>query len=235
MQPRQVFCDALVFLRRNNPTWESVYQQIVKWFPTFQRSPRTLRRWYHKYLHPTENAQLQTPGPKLNKQLMNNLEQLLRSSPSTSQREASKVLDTSARTIARYIKHHIHFVRRARRRIPYKLTEQQKHKRVLYARILLSILDVSKEIDYANLVTGDESYFLYDYEPHWWYVPEGERPPPQVHSTIGISKLMLTVFLWGGGLALLKDTPQGLRMNSDPSVRIHFIRFSIGGKKHCNK
>ena len=87
---------------------------------------------------------------------------------------------------------------------------------------MLAILDISKEVGYKNIITGDESYFLYDYQPHWWFVPEGERPPPQLHTTIGVSKIMLTVFLWGGGLAYINDTPKGMRVGS-----VEFMRDTL--------
>ena len=200
------------------PCWLTVLSDIRSRFPTFNRSIKTLQRWYKRYRKEVNSAaQELTTGRKVNSELKETIREhiLQPEGKARSYRSTASTFHIPRSTARLYIKHHIGFIRKMKQNIPYALSIEQKKLRVYYSTIMMKILEVSKEVDYKNIITGDESYFVYDYEPNWAYLPPETPPPPRVKSHIHSKKLMLTIFLWGGGLCLLADIPEHSTMTSD--------------------
>ena len=74
---------------------------------------------------------------------------------------------------------------------------------------LFSILTKSKHYGYRNIITGDQSWFIYNYAPNGAWVLESDDPPIYEKSHILIEKMMITVF-WGVyGTYIIDDLPEG--------------------------
>ena len=201
-----------------SPCWDTVLRDIRARFPSFNRSIKTLQRWYNRYRKEVNSAAEElTTGRKVNNELKENIrEHILQPDGKARSYKSTACTFHIPRSTARlYIKQHIGFVRKMKQDIPYPLSVDQKKLRVYYSTIMMKILEISKEVNYKNIITGDESYFVYDYEPNWVYLPPKTPPPHRVKSHIHSKKLMLTIFLWGGGLCLLYDIPEHSTMTSD--------------------
>jgi hypothetical protein len=75
------------------------------------------------------------------------------------------------------------------------LTDELRPKRVELARQLLELLEDQRIVKFADIVTGDESWFL-EHDDHggMWCV-SADEVPPRLRRTTAASKTMLTVFL----------------------------------------
>ena len=211
-----------------SPCWETVLSDIRTHFSTFNRSVKTLQRWYNKYRNQVKpEAQALSIGRKCTPGLKEKIREhiLHHSGKARSYRTTASAFHIPLSTARVYIKRHIGFIRKIKPNIPYSLSDYQKKLRVYYCTVMMAILEVCREVEYKNIITGDESYFVYDYEPNWIYLPPETPPPPRVKSQIHSNKLMLTIFLWGGGLCLLSDIPQNTTMTS--SVYIDSILTPI--------
>ena len=198
-----------------SPSWDSILQEIQKHFPTFNRSIKTLQRWYRRQLQGKEMKELKR-GRRIDGELKDKIKDYMleQTRRTHSCRTAASTFQIPLSTARLYIKNHIGFQRKMRPTIPYHLTQDQKKVRVCYCRIMRKILEISREVGYKNIITGDESYFLYNYDADWSYVLPGTSPNPRVKTDLPHRKLLLTIFLWGGGMCLLYDLPQGVTMTS---------------------
>ena len=211
-----------------SPCWDTVLSDIRTRFPTFNRSIKTLQRWYNKYRKQVNpDAQALRSGRKINSQLKENITEHIQNhgNKARSYSSTASTFHIPVSTARLYIKQHIGFVRKMKQTIPYRLSDYQKKLRVYYSIIMMKILEVCREVNYKNVITGDESYFVYDYDPNWIYLPPETPPPPRVKSQLHSNKLMLTIFLWGGGLCLLSDIPKHSTMTA--SVFINKILTPI--------
>ena len=80
--------------------------------------------------------------------------------------------------------------------VPHDLNALQKVERVKKCTQLLNILAQSKEINFINMLTGDESWFYIKYNPKGAWIISGEKPPFFENKGFQIAKFMLTV-IWG--------------------------------------
>ena len=192
-------------------------QEIQAHYPGFNRSIKTLQRWYGKYRDQNE-SQIQplSIGRKINPDLIIRIRDYMLepTQKARSYRTTASTFQIPLSTARLYITKHIGFHRKVRPRIPHHLTIEHRKLRVYYSRVMMKILEVSRDIDYKNIITGDESYFLYNYQPNWTYILPGDSPKPRVKTELPYEKLLLTIFLWGGGMCLLYDLPKGTTMTS---------------------
>ena len=52
-----------------------------------------------------------------------------------------------------------------------------------------------------------------------WKWQKRSPHPVRLRTTLGVSQVTFTVFLWGGGLAYLHDAPTGVKVDSDLSMK----------------
>ena len=199
------------------PCWESILREIQAHYPGFNRSTKTLQRWYRKYRDKNE-TQLQplSKGRKIDPDLKIRItdHMLEPTQKARSYRTTASPFQIPLSTARLYIKNHIGFERKRRPRIPHSLTLRLKKLRVYYSLVLMKIVEISRDVSYKNIITGDESYFVYNYESEWSYVLPGTSPKARIKFALPCEKLLLTIFLWGGGMCLLYDLPKGLTMTS---------------------
>ena len=199
------------------PSWDSILREIQQQFPTFNRSIKTLQRWFHKYRQEKgKEIQPLKSGRKTDQELLTKIKDhmLEQTRRAPSYRTAASHFQIPLSTARLYIKQHIGFQRKIRPTIPHDLTQQQKTARIYYSRIMMKILEISRDVGYKNIITGDESYFVYDYDSSFSYCLPGTSPNPRVKTDLRNRKLLLTIFLWGGGMCMLYDLHQGVTMTS---------------------
>ena len=79
---------------------------------------------------------------------------------------------------------------------------------------LFQVLTNCKHFGYRNIITGDQSWFIYNYAPEGAWVLEDEENPIFERSQILIEKMMITV-IWGVyGTYIIDDLPEEEHFNS---------------------
>jgi len=99
--------------------------------------------------------------------------------------------------------------------VPHELTDEQKAARVLMSRSLLATLTSLNPGRISSVITGDESWFYYEYpqEGRWARTREDVAPRPK--RSIGAKKVMITVFWSTRGIHLIEALPDGETFNSE--------------------
>jgi hypothetical protein len=79
----------------------------------------------------------------------------------------------------------------------------------------LRLLEGQQRFGFRDIVTGDEFWFLQNYEHRQIWCLPGDEVPKRVSRTIATPKKMLTVFLGVDGVVFTGWLPDGERFNSD--------------------
>jgi hypothetical protein len=108
--------------------------------------------------------------------------------PFLTARVLAKRLATSPHTIKEIVARDLGMRRLTRSWVPHELTLANKAKRVEDARMLLQVLRSGSEKHFACTMTGDESWFSYNYESPKMFGHGREQVIPRVSQTIGSKK-----------------------------------------------
>ena len=98
--------------------------------------------------------------------------------------------------------------------LPHLLTNEQKLKRVQESEELLKILKADEPNNFANIITGDESWFNMHYDHAFQWAPNPDSVTPRLRQSINTKKRMVTIFFTGVGLITVKILDPGLKFNS---------------------
>lgn len=151
----------------------------------------------------------------IDEQLMKRIQEIIRDEPYSSIRDISKVLNESKSTVYRYLKCHIGMVYKYTRWLPHKLTDDNKTLKAVQSSELSMILKASKVNSYRNIITGDESWFMYKYFCNGKWVMESDENPIADGSKINIKKVMITI-MWGvWGFYTVDVLPNGKTYTSE--------------------
>jgi hypothetical protein len=89
------------------------------------------------------------------------------------------------------------------------LSDDQKANRVRDSRALLAILQCLQDNSFEGISTGDESWFLYEYQSDSMFAASREAVPPRYEHKIQAKKKMITVFFTPTRLVILDALPHG--------------------------
>jgi hypothetical protein len=81
-----------------------------------------------------------------------------------------------------------------RRWIPRDLSEVNRREQVLKANLFLEELRVDEGNEFANAMTGDESWFFLSYESDSMFARTRDEVIPRTPQKIGSEKVMVTSF-----------------------------------------
>jgi hypothetical protein len=95
------------------------------------------------------------------------------------------------------------------RRVPFDLTPDLHRRRLEICERLVSILKVREPDSFRMLVTGDESWFVWEYEHSTKWGVARDEVPKRVSQTIGTKKIMLTVIWRIDGFHVVDMIPPG--------------------------
>ena len=117
--------------------------------------------------------------------------------------------------VHRYLRNYLNYIFKPTRYVPHLLESSQKMERTKKANELFEVLTKSKYNAYRDIITGDQSWFAYNYAPSGAWVHEGEGPPVFVDDHISYEKIMITV-IWGvHGTYIIDELPEGEHFNSN--------------------
>jgi hypothetical protein len=122
------------------------------------------------------------------------ISQFLSRDPFLSSRVLEKRLATSPYTIKEILRHDLGMRKFRRRWVPHDRTARDKAKRVFDALMLLQPLRNDQSQNFSHSVTGDESWFYYNYDSPTMFAYARDKLVPGVSPTIGLKKVMITIF-----------------------------------------
>lgn len=129
-------------------------------------------------------------------------------------RYMASIIQASTETIHRHLCD-MGYKNVALRWIPHQLNPSQKVNRVRVSKILLKILENSRKNGFVDIITGDESWFIYYYQYDSKWVVETDTIPEKVKPNRYDRKTMLTIFIGIDGLVFRDVKPENMNMNSD--------------------
>jgi hypothetical protein len=99
--------------------------------------------------------------------------------------------------------------------VPHERSARGKAKRALDARMLLQALRNGQSQNVSHIMTGNESWFYYNYESPTMFASARDEVVPRVSPTIGSKTVMVTIFFTANRLVKLVDLPQGQTYHKD--------------------
>jgi hypothetical protein len=108
--------------------------------------------------------------------------------------------------------------------MPHALAASDKSKRVVDARMLLQALTNDQSQNWSYIMTGDESWFYYNYDSLNIFARVQNEVIPRVSPTRGSKKVMVITFFNVIRLLKLAYLPQGQKYNKK-----YFINVILAG------
>ena len=159
-----------------------------------------------KQLSPFENH--------IDEQLLITIQQEVGKNEFFSVRSLAHKLNVAPTLIYRYLSKYLHLVFKHTKWIPHQLNSSQKKERQEKSLELFQVLEKSKHNGYRDIITGDQSWFIYNYSPTGAWVLQDDEAPVYSNDHICIEKMMITV-IWGvWGVYIVDELPEGEHLNS---------------------
>lgn len=143
-----------------------------------------------------------------------NIQSLVEDDPYISARQIAKATYIPLTTVLDILKNELGYNYRHLRWIPHQLTCQMKKNRVTQCTQILNALRSAKRSHFSNIITGDESWFLYVNQPKARWVLADEDPGEIVEPSIYQKKIMVTIFIRKNGTFFVELLPEGQKFNS---------------------
>jgi hypothetical protein len=118
---------------------------------------------------------------------------LLSDEPFLSARVLAVRLSSTHQTIKRVLMSDLGMRKFVRRWIPYDLSEANQRERVLRANLLLEELRADEGNEFANTMTGDESWFFLSYESDSMFARTRAEVILRTSQKIGSEKVMVSI------------------------------------------
>jgi histone-lysine N-methyltransferase SETMAR len=98
--------------------------------------------------------------------------------------------------------------------VPHFLDDAQKAERVSLSTDILKILKENQKTRSINIITGDESWFYFEYPHQSVWAPSRDELPERIKQKIGTEKCLISVIWSVNGIDSLLDVPKGTTYNT---------------------
>lgn len=173
---------------------------IYKWIDQFRNGRETI-------------SDLPRAGRPLSLEKVDAIKDFIEDNPSASCRCIAKVLLIDKNTVKKIIIEQLHLKRLLIKWVPHQLTNEHKHKRVTFAKALLSKLNHFSEEQLKRVITCDESWFFLRYYADSIWTDSEERPQFPRRQISDVKFMFFTSFSLKG-LVYVTMLPPGERFNS---------------------
>ena len=151
---------------------------------------------------------------KIDEQLLYTIRRVIEESEFFSVRSVAQRLRVNETIVYRYFTRELHLVYKHTKWIPHNLDSDLKKRRANISSELFEVLQKSQHTGYRNIITGDQSWFLYRYPPHGAWVLHDEKAPVFANDHFQAEKMMITV-IWGVyGTYIINELPEGETLDS---------------------
>jgi hypothetical protein len=141
------------------------------------------------------------------------IQEIIRDHPFASLRMIAEMLGLSSETVRLHLLR-IGSVLKALHRISHTLTEDLKRVRVQMCSAMLTALQVQEHDQWHNVITGDESWFYFEYVPDRLWISSLVNAPDVPNRTIATEKHIVTVFWNPDGFRVVTILPKGASFNT---------------------
>jgi hypothetical protein len=167
-----------------------VYEKDGPCLNTIIKIYKTLLNSTFAYVDPIHSSRMFDPD------LIKKVFQHVTSYPYESLRQIASAIGSNKDSVREILHRKLMMKRKRLKWVPHILTDEQKQSRVTIAKEMLVILNEDAKYDFKHIVTGDETWLLFQtYQDAKW-VREGEESETRVRQSIGTKKQMLVIF-WG--------------------------------------
>ena len=158
---------------------------------------------------PTDPA----PSTKTNQDLLTEIKTFISQNQTASTRSASKTLCVSNATVSRYIQKSGFRYKRFEL-IPHPLDSHLRTLQINHAILMSGILKILERVDFFPLITTDETWLLFHYEPAGCYVPNGSDSLTKVRRNIQDRKQMYVPLITTTGVVFDWFVPRNATIDS---------------------
>lgn len=230
---------AIAFLHRKGLSGEAIHDELVMVYKGDAYSLDSVYKWIHHIILGRENLH-DRPSIQIlsDPTITDAVQHMVEMDPLISARMIAKILGISPNTVIDRLKI-LGYKCFHTRWVPHKLTKDQKKIRLQFSKPMLDILQQEKKTNFCNIITGDESWFIYEYTQNTQWVLSKEELLTKVVKTNMQKKKMVTIFFNGKGLVTINFKPKDTKYNSDYFINIidnvYNEVYPKGFKKHAPK
>ena len=170
----------------------------------------TVRRWKKKFESAVESGR---PKSASRKEIVSKIKEIIEGDAKFTLRDIARKADISLSTVHLILKKHLKVRKISARWVPHLLTDEQKRQRVKVAKKLLQMFPKYDKKQFANAVTGDETWVHY-FEPvrkvsdKIWATKHSKRPITAKRS-LSTKKVLYAIFFSGEGVAIKVPVKKG--------------------------
>lgn len=196
---------------------KQIFTELGEVYGSDKVSYETVRRWRQKFLTGTESikdaAKSGRPVTVSGKTNVSKVKEIIESDGRYTIRDIAKAVGISLSRVHFILKRILKVRKISARWIPHILTDDQKKVRVQTAKRLLKMFPNFNQRQFANIVTGDETWVHY-FEPvrkvgnKIWLTKHGRRPVV-AKRTMSTKKVLYCIFFSCDGLAVQIPVPKG--------------------------
>ena len=177
----------------------------------------TVRRWKKKFESGVESIKNAPksgrPKSASRKEIVSKIKEIIEGDARFTVRDIARKVGISLSTVHLILKKHLKVRKISARRVPHLLTDEQKRQRVKVAKQLLQMFPKYDKKQFANVVTGDETWAHY-FEPvrkvsnKIWATKHSKRPIIAKRS-LSTKKVLYAIFFSGEGVAIKVPVKKG--------------------------
>ena len=177
----------------------------------------TVRRWKKKSESGVESIKNAPksgrPKSASRKEIVSKIKEIIEGDARFTVRDIARKVGISLSTVHLILKKHLKVRKISARWVPHLLTDEQKRQRVKVAKKLLQMFPKYDKKQFANVVTGDETWVHY-FEPvrkvsnKMWATKHSKRPIIAKRS-LSTKKVLYAIFFSGEGVAIKVPVKKG--------------------------
>ena len=177
----------------------------------------TVRRWKKKFESGVESIKNAPksgrPKSASCKEIVSKIKEIIEGDARFTVRDIARKVGISLSTVHLILKKHLKVRKISARWVPHLLTDEQKRQRVKVAKKLLQMFPKYDKKQFANVVTGDETWVHY-FEPvrkvsnKIWATKHSKRPII-AKSFLSTKKVLYAIFFSGEGVAIKVPVKKG--------------------------
>ena len=193
-----------------------IYSHLVQVYGENALSLKSVEYWTHQFKtgrNTIEDAARSGRPKEISYRF--SIQNLIDDDPYISARQIAQITCIPLASVLRILRNDLGYKYKHLRWIPHTLTSQMKKNRVTQCIEILNALRSAKRSHFNNIITGDESWFLYVNQPKARWVLADEDPGEIVEPSIYQKKIMVTIFVRKNGTFFVELLPQGQKFNSE--------------------
>ena len=189
------------------------YDTVRRWKKKFESGVESIKKKKKKKKNAPKSYR---PKSASRKEIVSKIKEIIEGDARFTVRDIERKVGISLSTVHLILKKHLKVRKISARWVPHLLTDEQKRQRVKVAKKLLQMFPKYDKKQFANVVTGDETWVHY-FEPvrkvsnKIWATKHSKRPIIAKRS-LSTKKVLYAIFFSGEGVAIKVPVKKGKRI-----------------------